>query len=687
MPAVRYRSEWSDADGQDWRIDIIDTGYSGSIDENLVLQAEGCNLNWAGATKVKFSPILTSELTVNFIIRDATEQQLLTQLATHPEGEFVIGLYKYNTATSAYGLWWSGVIMTDQIQYTESAYPRIVEITATDDIGNLTELPFDNDGTAYSGTRKSVVANLVLALSKTRQAEYFYTSGTQFLKYTNDFYPTNEDTAVTDHLHSAQIPWSTYQIPQQNGLIKTVNTYQVIESIAISYNSRIFQYAGYWYMLPLGGYLDEDTDWTHKLLRLDGTDGGTLSNVAKSRVLETDYKALADMTISYFQPFKQTLRSQLYYGAAPLMWSPTYPLRTSPTVEDQDLDYAQNFKVRVTAVARTIKLPDGSISSNNRVGRFLFKFTIKVGDLYAHREATFSNQGGYYWDSNNGFQYSYETPTFDDFTWSTSEGSVWIVSEIFNQYNGTGPNFLTNIDFETAGLTADKEEAEMSCELYFLAYNGDLTHIDNSSQSGGAGGYTQLYLHNFASRNSGEEGTESDAVVWSAEGDSQNRGDLDTGEVIFGDLQSDGARGVIQVLEDDGDYQPSDGWRNTQHTDGTLGIHQLGTQEIQAIHDKVGVGMSGSVKGTMPSPTELIETSEGDKHLVIGLQYNLTKGITAIECVRLIRGGTIIINAGDDFEVGLEGWGTVSVDDNGGNPRPSGGIRNRCSPSTGAKEK
>ena len=108
MPAVRYRSEWSDADGQDWRIDIIDTGYSGSIDENLVLQAEGCNLNWAGATKVKFSPILTSELTVNFIIRDATEQQLLTQLATHPEGEFVIGLYKYNTATSAYGLWWSG---------------------------------------------------------------------------------------------------------------------------------------------------------------------------------------------------------------------------------------------------------------------------------------------------------------------------------------------------------------------------------------------------------------------------------------------------------------------------------------------------------------------------------------------------------------------------------------------------
>ena len=77
MPAVRYRSEWSDADGQDWRIDIIDTGYSGSIDENLVLQAEGCNLNWAGATKVKFSPILTSELTVNFIIRDATEQQLL----------------------------------------------------------------------------------------------------------------------------------------------------------------------------------------------------------------------------------------------------------------------------------------------------------------------------------------------------------------------------------------------------------------------------------------------------------------------------------------------------------------------------------------------------------------------------------------------------------------------------------
>ena len=95
-----------------------------------------------------------------------------------------------------------------------------------------------------------------------------------------------------------------------------MNTYQVIESIAISYNSRIFQYAGYWYMLPLGGYLDEDTDWTHKLLVSTAPMAAPCPTWPKAVVLETDYKALADMTISYFQPFKQTLRSQLYYGGS-----------------------------------------------------------------------------------------------------------------------------------------------------------------------------------------------------------------------------------------------------------------------------------------------------------------------------------------------------------------------------------
>ena len=102
---------------------------------------------------------------------------------------------------------------------------------------------------------------------------------------------------------------------------------------------------------------------------------------------------------------------------------------------------------------------------------------------------------------------------------TTSRGApvkkVWIVSEIFNQYNGTGPNFLTNIDFGTAGLTADKEEAEMSCELYFLAYNGDLTHIDNSSQSGG-GRIHPAIPPQFRITQLGRGGTESDAVVWSA---------------------------------------------------------------------------------------------------------------------------------------------------------------------------
>ena len=66
-----------------------------------------------------------------------------------------------------------------------------------------------------------MVANLVLALSKTRQAEYFYTSGTQFLKYTNDFYPTNEtpqsQTTCTAPRFRGGLPDPTAKRAHQNG--------------------------------------------------------------------------------------------------------------------------------------------------------------------------------------------------------------------------------------------------------------------------------------------------------------------------------------------------------------------------------------------------------------------------------------------------------------------------------------
>ena len=136
-------------------------------------------------------------------------------------------------------------------------------------------------------------------------------------------------------------------------------------------------------MLPLGD-TSTRTPTGHTNCSLDGTDGGNCPTWPKP-VLETDYKALADMTVSYFQPFKQTLEAN-DTGSTTDGHQHTH---STPDQEDQDLDYAE-LQGAVT-VARTIKRPTEAFKQ--QPGTVLFKFTIKVGDLYAHREATFSNQG------------------------------------------------------------------------------------------------------------------------------------------------------------------------------------------------------------------------------------------------------------------------------------------------------
>ena len=96
-------------------------------------------------------------------------------------------------------------------------------------------------------------------------------------------------------------------------------------------------------MLPLGDTFDEDTDWTHN--HPSSTAPMAAPCPPWPKPVSKPSQRLADMTISYFQPFKQTLRSQLYYGSTTDVVT-NIPTPHLPDREDQDLDYAQNFGVR-----------------------------------------------------------------------------------------------------------------------------------------------------------------------------------------------------------------------------------------------------------------------------------------------------------------------------------------------------
>jgi len=679
MPyATRYRCEFGDDKGQDWRLDFVDNNYGGSVQENYVLLASGCNISWSAGTKEKMSPVVTSELSISIAIRDAGEMDMLERIATSAEGRYTVGLYKLDGATAT--LWWSGVIMADQVTYTESHYPRTTTLTATDDIGNLAELPYDDDGTNYSGAAETVMGNLLTALKKTRQAQYFYGSGDDFICYANDFYSVDDHASVTDHLDTTRLDWSTFYVPDSDGLIEPVTTLQVVESICTVYNSRLCQYAGVWWLLPLGGYQDADTAWTIKTKKYGG--GGGSGTLTKTASTGTNLRPLADFSASYWQPFRQTIREQLYWGNAPLILGAAYRLKQHPTLTDQDNDYASGYAFRLSALFRFYATGynfSGLSTANEKfVGRFLVRITLQVGDHYCHRAASFATDNAYWFNATNGVQYSYKPHEYDDFTWSTSVGYVEVVSPIYNRLIGTGPGFIMGWEDDTTGIPSDLEGASIEAKLYHCNHLGNLTLLEENG-SGDLGGSLgdQIYpvaanLGNpFQLKTQGESNTAGDAVVWSAEGTSSNRGDLQQRTVIFGDLISNGARGVLKVktATSPATYEPSSGWRCTQHTTGTLGVNQLGTQEIQAIHNKTCKGLAGELHGDLLNPTQLLEDSEGDKYLPTSVEIDIHKRMNTFEGYLLVRDTTdVVVNDGHTKDEG----GTWTPDSGDPTPEPDG---------------
>jgi hypothetical protein len=78
---VKYRAEFQDINAVDWRIDIDEAGYSGTIN-TFTVAAPGFTATWEGdGAKVGESPIRASKAVVHWLVRNSTEETFLDTLA------------------------------------------------------------------------------------------------------------------------------------------------------------------------------------------------------------------------------------------------------------------------------------------------------------------------------------------------------------------------------------------------------------------------------------------------------------------------------------------------------------------------------------------------------------------------------------------------------------------------------
>lgn len=642
MGAVSYRGTLVDIAGDTWRIDIYDKNSSATSPEELTLAGEGFVINYSGDIRNKVNPIITSELTLSLAITSATDENLLTQLAGSVEGRFSLAIYLQSGPL--YNLRWSGTILCDTIGYLDEYYPLRAELTASDDIGQLANILYEDNGTPYdSADYDSPITHLYQALKNLRQVDDFYSSTTGFIIYGNDFYSQDEP-ALANHLSTARIKYLTFNNPDENGVNDTLTCYDVIRNLCQVYNARLLQANGAFYFLPIGAYLDSQVNLNYEVILFNGSAGssGLLSGASYVYEVGTGKEKKKGFRVEYYQPYKRVSRTQVYYGNLALLGADLYELVTNETLTDAGLDYPATELLKLTGSIQVAYQDSGSPSGSNRIGRSVIRITIKVGSYYLKRPITYSGTDSVilYGDTSAS---DYTPAQYGDTTWSATADTYDIISPIFDRagyYDDPIHGFTIEVNKTLPELPANLTGLEFSAEIYDVSATGTETLVTDNTE----------YLYPAFIENLRMDWVENgvqngDEVTFSALGQALNREELTQPVVLLGDVVSPNSRGVIQVYNGTS-YQNSTGWKSF-NTSTALPINRLGVEEVAALYNTTTKGILGDLYSGLLFPYQLIK-DDSFYFLPTSLTFNAQSRVTKVEAFRVTRDVTGITSDQSD---------------------------------------
>jgi len=634
---LRLYSEFLDQDGNGWRVNIYQDGYIGST-YTFNLGGEGFVLSYEGDNQSRYQPIIGSSVDIPFTETTSDHSTFIEALATSAEGEFTVAIIK--DPDGANTLYWGGVLQPDQCIIQDEYFPVRTTLRAVDDLGNLKNVLYNNGGTGYGlASPSTVVDHLILGLSWVRQSHLWGTS-TVMLKYVDDF-RSDDHVAASNFLYNTKVLHNSFYNPDEDGVNQFLSIYTVLESFATAFNARIFQANGTFWFIPVGAY-----QYSTTLNYFTCTKGGTVSgsSTALNTVLTlgTNVIKMAGYEHSFLPPLLRVERPQNYSGNVPRVFANVYEKSDFGTaLEDADFDYAANSVFRLSGTAYITQPGDGTTTGNARVGRFLLRFTLKVGNYYLRRTATFAGVQNLF-QMQAGSVLSYEPHTYNTTTWSLTAGPFEIVTDVYDINEGcTGEGALVvAMDIVTPPLTAQSNSIELTGAIQNVSYQGNLSNVTNVD--------TNYRVQLLRVDQIEADTTNGDEVTFSAHGLSSSRVVYEQPKVYVGDAVAQNSKGVLKIV-DGGQLLDSTGWTSLNYTGTGIGIHLLGVREVlagQRLHTRVQRGEL--YKG----PVEMYHTIyDGERYfLPFQLSLEANSRTTTVEAFYVNRDVTGITDTTSDTE-------------------------------------
>lgn len=561
-------------DGVEYDVEIWDSSFGGASTAFKTGQ-DGFTLTYEGDSGKIYTPLLPSQ--VSFTIESepgniSAIQSFISDLLTAEEKRFQILIKKGGNT------FWFGNVLNDISRWADVSYQSF-QVIATDGLGALKEVDYNNAGVAYSGSDVAM-EHFVKALSKIGTLDTFFASGDHALTTVMNWYEDSHTTGTTeDALKKTRLKHAVFYQIDDAGTKNYQSVYDVLAYLCQRFGLRLYLSNGVWRIEQIG---ERDNS---SIRERKYTKAGTyLSNVSVGYNITLDQSAEARMRGGFFEwypalrevteTYNHRTRTNHLAGAA---WTDA----SSPTfTSDISVTKSGNTTLQISGIhSRTLSILTGYVDGNNIVG--VWGLTLSVGSYYLRRDIAQIQNGNITYTSTEWVDYP----------------SEYKIVYNYAAYNfpaiGESVTLPGTISITTPGI---EESGNITAEINYLNHrkltNGNI--IDNTTISVGWS-FSQMNLQVYTNGNPADI---SDKSIYKVTGPATgNTAKLDFSNII-GDGVDTNSVGKLEVQDSGGFWTDSSQWRV-----GTTGsyatLSNLFLTEILGLQKTNTRRYLGRIKGSM----------------------------------------------------------------------------------------
>lgn len=362
MAGERLFSEFTDDDGNDWRVSIYDTNaaWNSALATSFVLGGEGFVLSYSGNNEQQFQPIIGSSVEFTLYEQTSDDTQTLDLMYSFPEGRLLLNIYRDPDGDNE--LYWRGVILAEQVERADEPTPTAVRITASDDLANLKDVDFS--GSLAPGTSGGQVIQQLVRCTGALRTYSLWSATEPLWRYIND---TELHDSADDSDPLAEIIATTPVKVLDDGTTEAHNCYDILSSLATCFNARVFQSEGVFWFWPINVHQRvSDAEAVGTVVKQYDKDGDSVTwaigdiltfNENYKQISGTAWQKLAGHTFTHLPPVRSVQRTRRFDGNMYVVRGNDDTIVTSGvniTLADSDRTYEVGAKFRVSG---TVEVP------------------------------------------------------------------------------------------------------------------------------------------------------------------------------------------------------------------------------------------------------------------------------------------------------------------------------------------